>query len=58
MSGPDETRLWEQWYVQAIKQLGMDEEDATDYADLRLRSYVDKMRDHDYLEHIESDELD
>lgn len=53
MTGLDETRLWNRWYEQALKELGMDEVDAEEYADLRVRNYVDKQRDHMYLGYLE-----
>ncbi len=53
--GPDESRLWDQWYEQAIKELDLSDDDAADYADLRLRKYIQRQQDHEYFDELDLD---
>jgi|DEB0MinimDraft_6_1074348.scaffolds.fasta_scaffold218192_2 hypothetical protein len=56
--GPDESRLWDQWYEQAIKELDLSDDDAADYADLRLRKYIQRQQDHEYFDELDLDPED
>ena len=56
--GPDESRLWDQWYEQAIKELDLSDDDAADYADLRLRKYIQRQQDHEYFDELGIDPND
>ena len=56
--GPDESRLWDQWYEQAIKELDLSDDDAADYADLRLRKYSQRQQDHEYFDELDLDPED
>ena len=56
--GPDESRLWEQWYDQGLKELDLSEGDAEDYADLRLRNYIQRQQDHEYVDELGIDPND
>lgn len=53
--GPDESRLWDEWYEQAIKELSLSDDDAADYADLRLRKYIQRQQDHEYFDELDLD---
>jgi len=56
--GPDESRLWDEWYEQAIKELSLSDDDAADYADLRLRKYIQRQQDHEYFDELDLDPED